>query len=81
VELLAKAAQLSPRRADIQLLLAHLTTDIGYYGDSMQAWNRYLQLVPADDTARRERGYTAAILGDSRQRLKSASGVILLHEK
>jgi tetratricopeptide (TPR) repeat protein len=67
VELLAAAAPLAPQRSDIQLLLAHLTSDLGYYADSRQAWNRYAQLMPHDDLARRERGYAAAILGDHGQ--------------
>ena len=67
VELLAAAARLAPQRSDIQLLLAHLTSDLGYYVDSRQAGNQYVQLMPHDDVARRERGYAAAILGDHGQ--------------
>jgi len=64
IELLAKAARVAPERAEIQLLLARTTTDIGFFKDSLQAWNRYLQLAPNDESARRDRGYVAAVLGD-----------------
>lgn len=63
VELLARAAQLSPERPDIQLLLAHTTAEMGYFGDSIDAWNRYLKLAPNDDAARRERGFAETALG------------------
>ncbi len=64
IELLAKAARLAPERPEIQLLLARTTTDIGFFVDSLQAWNRYLLLVPKDESARRDRGYVAAVLGE-----------------
>ncbi len=64
IELLAKAARLAPKRSEIQLLLARTTTDIGFFRDSLAAWNRYLLLVPQDDEARRDRGYVAAVLGE-----------------
>ncbi len=64
IELLAKAGHLDPKRAEVQLLLARTTTDIGFFQDSLEAWNRYLILVPKDDAARRDRGYVAAVLGD-----------------
>ncbi len=64
IELLAKAAHLDPERPEVQLLLARTTTDIGFFQDSLQAWNRYLLLVPKDQSARRDRGYVAAVLGE-----------------
>ncbi len=63
VRLLAQAGRLAPARADIQKLLAIATGDIGAFADSLDAWNRYLKLVPDDDFARRERGYTAVCKG------------------
>ncbi len=63
VQLLAKAGQLAPERADVQLLLARTTAEIGYFGDSVEAWNRYIKLVPGDDAARRERGFAETALG------------------
>ncbi len=64
IELLAKAARIDPKRSAVQLLLAQTTSDIGFFKDSLDAWNRYLALVPADDNARRDRAYVAAVLGD-----------------
>jgi protein O-GlcNAc transferase len=63
LQLLAQAAQLAPERADVQLLLAHTTAELGYFGDSVAAWNRYIKLVPDDDAARRERGFAETALG------------------
>ncbi len=64
IELLAKAARLDPKRPEVQLVLARTTADIGFFQDSLEAWNRYLLLAPRDDGARRDRGYVAAVLGD-----------------
>ncbi len=63
VELLVKAGKLAPERADVQLLLARTTAEMGYFGDAIEAWNRYLKLVPGDDTALRERGFAETALG------------------
>ncbi len=63
VRLLAQAGRLAPHRPDIQKLLAIATGDLGAFADSLDAWNRYLELVPGDDFARRERGYTAVCKG------------------
>ncbi|MGI8959040.1 MAG: tetratricopeptide repeat protein [Bryobacteraceae bacterium] len=63
LQLLAQAAQLAPERADVQLLLAHTTAEMGYFGDSIEAWNRYMKLVPIDDVGRRERGFAETALG------------------
>ncbi|MBV9301658.1 MAG: tetratricopeptide repeat protein [Acidobacteriaceae bacterium] len=63
IELLARAAQLAPERADVELLLARTTADLGYFGDSIGAWNRYIKLVPQDDSAKRERGFAETALG------------------
>jgi Flp pilus assembly protein TadD len=63
VALLARAAQFAPERADVQLLMAHTTDEMGYFGDAIEAWNRYLKLVPNDDAGRRERGFAETALG------------------
>lgn len=63
IGLLAQAARLAPRRSDIQKMLAITTGDVGALDDSAAAWNRYLQLEPGDDVARRERGFTAIQMG------------------
>jgi len=60
VFLLARAARHAPRRADVQLALARSAEGAGYYGDSVLAYDRYLQLQPEDDAARRDR---ALVLG------------------
>ena len=60
---LAQAARLAPDRANIQLLLAHTASEVGAHMDALEAWNRYLKLVPGDDVARRERGFLEAGLG------------------
>ena len=79
VELLAKAARVAPERADIQLLLARTTTDLGFFKDSLQAWNRYVSLIPSDDSARRDRGYVAAVLGDYRLGIADLVGYVKKH--
>ncbi len=53
--LLVEATRRAPQRADILLALARVAEDAGYYGDSALAYDRYLQLRPADDTVRRDR--------------------------
>lgn len=67
VQLLVQATQLAPERADIQLLLAHTTAEIGYFGDAVEAWNRYMKLAPGDDVGRRERGFAETALGVNAQ--------------
>jgi tetratricopeptide (TPR) repeat protein len=64
VDLAASAAQLAAERADVQQLLARTTADAGYFGDSVQAWDRYLKLVPGDDIARRERAFAVTAIGE-----------------
>jgi tetratricopeptide (TPR) repeat protein len=63
VRLLAQAAGLAPQRADVQRLLAVTTADLGALPDALTAWDRYLKLQPKEDTARRERGFTAMRMG------------------
>ncbi|MGA8028020.1 MAG: tetratricopeptide repeat protein [Bryobacteraceae bacterium] len=66
LELLARAARLAPDRADVHLLLAHTSADLGYFGDSEQAWARYMKLVPSDDVGRREHAFAESALGENR---------------
>ncbi len=63
LEILARAAQQAPERADIQALIGHISSDLGYFGDAADAWGRYMELAPADDSGRRERGFAEAALG------------------
>jgi tetratricopeptide (TPR) repeat protein len=60
IRLLAEAAQLDPRRADVQKLTAITAKNMKADEDSAAAWDRYLQLVPNDDEARRERAFEKA---------------------
>jgi tetratricopeptide (TPR) repeat protein len=57
LRVLAKATRLAPNRADIVRLIAVTTGELSADEDSAAAWDRYLTLVPSDDTARRERGF------------------------
>jgi len=61
--LLAQAAQVAPGRMDIQKSLAIAAGNLGEFKASAEAWDAYMQLDPADDTARRERGFAKAHLG------------------
>src|SRR5262249_18219989 len=61
--LLAKAAKLDPRRADIQELLAVTATELGVLEDDSTSWDRYLELKPDSEIARREQSYLAAQMG------------------
>jgi tetratricopeptide (TPR) repeat protein len=57
LRLLAQATRLAPKRSDIVRLIAVTTGELSADEDSAAAWDRYLQLVPNDDVARRERGF------------------------
>ena len=63
LELLVRARKLAPDRADIQLLLARATSQLGYFADAAQAWDDYLKLHPEDETARRERAFARTAMG------------------
>ena len=57
LRLLSEAAKVDPRRADVERLIAVITGELQANEDSAAAWNRYAELAPNDDTARRERGF------------------------
>jgi len=57
LRLLAQAAKAAPQRADVQRLIAVITGELQGNEDSAAAWDRYAELAPSDDTARRERGF------------------------
>jgi tetratricopeptide (TPR) repeat protein len=73
IYLLAKAKQLAPERPEIPLALAHAAQGGEYYGDAAIAYDEYLRLKPADDTARRDRaliyGYTGTRLAEGLREL------------
>jgi len=59
LRVLARAAELEPARPDIQKSFATSAANLGQYGPALAAWDRYVKLAPADDIARRERGFAA----------------------
>ncbi len=59
LRVLARAAELAPTRPEIQKSFATSAANLGQYGPALAAWDRYVKLAPADDTARRERGFAA----------------------
>lgn len=61
--LLAQAAQVATGRVDIQRSLAIAAGNLGEYKASADAWDAYVQLDPADDAGRRERGFAHAHIG------------------
>jgi tetratricopeptide (TPR) repeat protein len=79
VALLAQAARLAPQRGDIQKMLAVTTGDLGAIADSAKAWDRYLQLQPDDDVARRERGFTAFQMGQFEQGVAELRAFVSRH--
>jgi len=56
VYFLAQANRGAPNRPEILLALARASESAGYYGDAALTYDRYLQLRPQDDIARRDRG-------------------------
>jgi tetratricopeptide (TPR) repeat protein len=69
VYVLAQARQHASKRPDVLLALARAAEDAGFYGDSVLAYDEYLQILPKDDSARRDRarvlGYTSGRLSDA----------------
>ena len=63
IGLLAHAATLAPQRADVQQLLAIVTSEFRAWVDAVAAWKRYLALKPNDDEARRELGLAVVHTG------------------
>ena len=73
IYLLANAKKLAPGRPEISLALAHTAQAGEYYGDAAIAYDEYLRLRPADDTARRDRaliyGYTGTRVAEGLKEL------------
>jgi len=76
---LARAAKQAPDRAGVHQLLAQTASALGYYSDSALAWDRYFKLVPQDDTARRERGFTTALSGQRQEALVDLQWYVARH--
>jgi len=66
VFLLAQASERAPNRPEVLLALARAAEGAAYYGDAALAYDRYLQLRPADEAAIRDR---ALVWGLSEARL------------
>ncbi|HVX67291.1 MAG TPA: tetratricopeptide repeat protein, partial [Bryobacteraceae bacterium] len=76
---LALAARAAPERADVQLLMARTTFRMGFRADALLAFDRYLQLVPGDEHARRERAFTAALTGRQEESVPELEGYAKRH--
>src|SRR5204863_10082982 len=79
VRLLVNAAKLDARRADVHKLMAVIATGLGALDDAAAAWDRYLQLQPADEEARRERSYLAAQKGELEQGIAGLEAFVGRH--
>jgi Flp pilus assembly protein TadD len=80
IALLAQGGRSFPERADIQLLLAQSTSRLGYFDDSIAAWDRYLQLRPTDEAGQRERAFARSAVGkDSQQALADLTAYAAKH--
>jgi len=60
IVLLLQGEKIAPNRADIQMFLAHMAEESGFFGDAATAYDRYYQLRPQEDSARRDRGFCYA---------------------
>jgi tetratricopeptide (TPR) repeat protein len=56
---LSQAKTLAPKRADILISLARAAQSGAYYGDAALAYEEYLALLPADDSAHRDHALVA----------------------
>jgi len=76
---LYRAARLAPDRADVLLLLAHATGELGYYEDTAGTLEMYLKLRPADEVARRELGFSLILEGRFEEGLPKLQQFVLRH--
>jgi tetratricopeptide (TPR) repeat protein len=77
--ILYRAAQLAPDRADVLLLLANATEELGYYGDTASTLGKYLKLRPNDEVARRELGFSLILEGRFEEGLPKLQQFVLRH--
>ena len=68
VFLLARAQAREPDQPQIALALARASEDAGYYGDAVLAYDRYLELRPKDEFARRDRARSLSLTLSGRDR-------------
>lgn len=78
---LYRASRLAPDRADVLLLLARDTEELGYYEDAVSAYEKYLKLRPADGAARREHGFALVLAGRPKDGLPELQQFALRHPK
>jgi len=76
---LYRTARLAPDRADVLLLLAHATEELGYYEDTAGTLEKYLKLRPADEVARRELGFALILEGRFEEGLPKLQQFALRH--
>jgi Flp pilus assembly protein TadD len=82
VYLLAQAQSKAPDQPGIALALARAAEDAGYYGDSAIAYDRYLQLKPGDEAARRDRARALAnTIGRRAEGLKQLEDYVTRHPR
>ena len=67
VYVLAQARRLSPKRTDVLLALGRASEDAGFYGDSVMAYDEYLQIRPNEDTVRRDRARVCGFIADRKK--------------
>lgn len=78
---LYRTARLAPDRADVLLLLAHATEELGYYEDTASTLEKYLKLRPNDEVARREWGFSLILAGRFEEGLPKLQQFVLRHPK
>jgi tetratricopeptide (TPR) repeat protein len=76
---LYRTAKLAPDRADVLLLLAHATEELGYYEDTASTLGKYLKLRPNDEVARRELGFSLILEGRFEEGLPKLQQFALRH--
>ncbi len=77
--LLAEAARIDPSRADVQLALAQTASSLEYYGDARVSYQRYLKLMPGDESAQREYRFMVAATDQPQQGLAALKEFVRSH--
>ena len=79
IVLLVEAEKLAPERPDIQMFLAHMAEELGFFGDAAIAYDKYYKLRPNEDTVRRERGFALARSAKIEEGLKDLQWYVEQH--
>ncbi len=77
--ILTKANGLAPERTDILLLMAQASARLGYFEDTAIAYDKYLQLKPDDDVARRQRGLANALSSKADEGIRDLEWYVQRH--